>query len=111
MGISKDKVEHLIQKEISLIVQNDVKDSKVGMTTITAVKLTGDMSHAVVYFSIHGNDVRKDVALEGLNKAKGFIKSDLANRIDIKKIPDLEFKYDDSLDKGNRIEELLEQVK
>ncbi len=110
MNKSTEKIANQIQREISLIFQNDVKNSKIGYITVTDVKLTNDYSIATVYYTIFGNDSRKQVSKEGIEKSKGFIRSELAKRIHLKKVPELVFKIDETLEYGNRIEELLSDL-
>ncbi len=110
MNNSTQKIASQIQREISLIFQNEVKNTKIGYLTITGVKLTNDFSLATVYYTIIGNDSRKKVTQEGIEASKGFIRSELAKRIHMKKVPELVFKADESLAYGNKIEGILKSL-
>lgn len=109
MSIKLDRLSSIFSKEISKIINFDIKDSNITMVSVTDVKISSDLSYAKVYISmvIIKN---KNTTIQALNKAKGFIKSELSKRIKVRKIPDLEFIYDDSLDKGQKIEEILKRV-
>lgn len=110
MSKSVEKISHQIQKEISIIIQNEVKNTKIGYITITDTKVTNDLSLATIYYSILGDDNRKKAAQEGLESSNGFIRSELSKRIHMRKVPELKFKYDISLENGNKIDKLLEEL-
>jgi len=89
----------------------EIKDPRVALVTITKVKVTDDLRQAQVNFSIFGESDDKDDALQGLQSASGFIKRMLAQRVRLRRIPELRFCYDSSLEYGNRIEQLIEKGK
>lgn len=103
------RVEKQIEREVSYIVQNKIKDN-LGFITITGVKLTNDLSLATIYYSVINNDDRKNAVAQKLEKAKGFIRSELAKRLNRRTTPKLIFKYDESLDYGNKIERILKDI-
>ena len=102
-----DKIDSLLQKEISSILQKEISDPKLGFVTISEVKTASDFSLAKVYVSFLGKNYKKRDGIEVLRKSKGRIKSLLAKNINMRKVPDLEFIVDDSLDKIERIEEIV----
>jgi ribosome-binding factor A len=104
------KLEKQIEKELSRIFLNDVKDD-IGFITITGVDLTNDLSYAKVYYTVLGDDNKKEAVTKTLEKAKGFIRTTLGSRVQMRKIPELIFNYDESIDYGNKIEKLIEQIK
>ncbi|MEC9484598.1 MAG: 30S ribosome-binding factor RbfA [Candidatus Izemoplasma sp.] len=107
------KVEHLqtdIQRQLSKIYQTDVKDDRIGFITITAVKLTNDYSHLTVYYTILGDDEKKKEARRALEHSKKYVRTLLAQRVHMRKSPQIHFKYDESLEYGNRIERGLKKV-
>jgi ribosome-binding factor A len=104
------KLEKQVEREIAKILQEDVKED-LGFITITGVSLTNDLSFAKVYFSVLGNEDKRDSVKRKLEKAKGFVKTTLGSRVQMRKIPELIFAYDESIDYGNKIEKLLQQVK
>ena len=88
----------------------DVKDKSIGFITITEVRLTKDLSYLTVYYTILGKDTKKDAAKKAIDRSKAFIRTTLAHKVNMRKSPILVFKYDESLDYGNRIEEGLKKV-
>lgn len=110
MQIKKERLQSIIKKEISQIIFEDVKDPNIGFVTITDVDLTNDYSIAKVYVSFLDKIDINDYRLNNLNKAKGLIRSKLSKKLTIKKCPELIFILDESLKKGNRIEEVINEL-
>lgn len=110
MGLKKDKMDNIIQKEVSEIIQFELKNPKIGFVTITDVDVTSDMSYAKIFVSFLGQDACKEAGLKALNQSKGFIRSELAKRLTIRKTPELIFQLDNSLEKGNKIEKILHDI-
>jgi len=108
MSIKGEKLSHSFVEEISKIISEEVKDKKIGFVTITSAKVTSDLSYAKIYFTTLGADIKE--ATKALNRASGFIKMELSKRIDIRKMPEMEFIYDESIEYGNKIEELIEEI-
>jgi ribosome-binding factor A len=106
-----DKVGDLIRKEISEILVSDLKDPRIGFVTITKVAVSDDLRVARVYYSVFGGDDQKEESYQGLESAKGYIKRELGRRVRLKYIPEISFLFDDSLEYGEHIEELLRRVK
>jgi len=106
-----ERVQATIMEEISLIVLKELKDPRVERVTITGVKLSKDLRNATVYFSVLGEKEDIDQAQVGLDKASGFIRHRLGEKIRLRSLPELIFRYDDSIIRSARITELLEQVK
>lgn len=111
MGIKKERMENIIRKEISQIIQFKVKDPKIGFVTVSDVRVTNDYSYAKVYVSFLGKEERKEAGMLALNKSKGFIRSELSKILTTYKVPTLIFEHDNTLQKGNRIEEILQTIK
>ena len=107
MSIKIDRINSNMQKEISYIIANEVKNPNVKFVTITAVDVTNDLSFAKVYFTSLDD---KNEVLNALRSAKGYIKKELADRVDIRHIPELEFIYDESIEYGSRIEEKIKEI-
>ncbi len=102
----------MIKEEISfLIVKGEIKDPRVRAVTITGVEMSEDLRMAKVYFTVHGGQEERKRAMEGLGRAAGFIKRTLGKRLRLKRVPDLSFTFDDSLEYGDRIEELLKRIR
>jgi ribosome-binding factor A len=86
-----------------------VKDPRVGFVTVTIVKTSQDLRHATVYVSVLGDPGVRRRTLDGLRSAHGFLQRRVAGELRLKHTPTLEFAYDDSIDRGFRIDELLER--
>ena len=106
-----ERVGGLIQKVLSEILKKDIGDPRLKMTTITEVEVSRDLKLARIYFTAPGGKQKKDQALKGFNSARGFIKRILAHEIDLKYMPDIKFFYDDSLEYGAHIDELIKSTK
>ena len=102
------RIEMLIKKNISEIISFEVRNKSIGFVTVTDCKLSTDYQYCRVYVSFLGTNFPLK-NLEELNKVKGFIKSSLAKRMDIYKVPNLEFLLDDSYETGKKIEELIKK--
>ena len=108
--LKAERMDHILLKEISRILQFELKNPKLGFVTVTDVQCTKDLSLAKVYVSFLGQQTRNDAGLRVLNQSKGFIRSNLAKKIKIRKMPDLLFVQDLSLEQGNRIEKILHDL-
>jgi ribosome-binding factor A len=106
-----DKVGELIQVEISSLLLRRIKDPRIGMVTLTRVKVTDDLRIARVFYSVIGGDQEKKSSREGLESATGFIRRELGRRLRLRYTPELIFTFDDSLEYGNHIEQLLRGLK
>ncbi|WP_248926328.1 30S ribosome-binding factor RbfA [Paenibacillus hamazuiensis] len=104
------RVGEQIKKEISQIIQAELKDPRIGFITVTGVEVTNDFSQAKVFLSVMGSDEQKEETLKALSRSSGFIRSELGKRIRLRKIPELLFKFDASIDYGSRIEQLLDRI-
>jgi ribosome-binding factor A len=104
------RVGEQIKKELSQIIQSEIKDPRVGFMTLTGVELTNDLSQAKVYLSVMGTEQQKSDTLKALEKASGYIRSELGKRVRLRKVPDLLFKFDASIDYGTKIESILHQL-
>jgi len=112
MGTQRpERVQEALRQELSKIVQNDIKDPRLGFLTITKVELTKDLRYAKVYFSVLGESKDKHLALKGLNSAKGYIKSLLSDRIKLRFMPEIAFRIDESLEHTKAIYDILDKLK
>ena len=103
------RVETNLLRAITLILSREVKDPAVGFTTVTAVKLTSDLSYVTIYYTTLDEGKREDTA-KALERSKPFVRTALGKHVSMRKLPALVFKYDESLDRGNRIERGLKDV-
>lgn len=104
-----EKVERLIKEEISLIFLHKMQDAESGFITITRVKVSPDLKQAKIYFSVFEKE-KRELILDRINKKAGFIRSELAGRIQLKFTPELKFFIDDSLDYVEKIEGLIDKI-
>lgn len=105
-----ERLESTIQRTLSEIIQRDVKDSGIGFITLTEIRLTNDYSFLTVFYTILGQDPKKEAAKKALIRSTPFIKRQLAHKVKMRKTPNIIFKYDSSLEQGNRIEQGLKKV-
>lgn len=110
MAYKLDKVNVSIQKYVSDILQFDIKNNNIGFITVTGVETTNDYSYSKIFVSFL-DDKDIDFKMEQLEKSKGYIRSELAKKLTIRKCPDLIFVVDNSYNEGKHIEELLERIK
>lgn len=105
------RISDEIVKEVSgMIVRGELRDPRISSVFITGVKITENLSMAEVFFTVLGGEDEKSDALEGLEHAKGFIRSKLAKRLRMRKIPDIKFSYDKALEQGYRVDEILRGI-
>ncbi|MGI6555429.1 MAG: 30S ribosome-binding factor RbfA [Bacillota bacterium] len=110
-SLRPSRVAEEIKKEVSVIIQREVKDPRVGFVTVTGVEVTNDLRYAKIYVSVFGGNEEEERSLAALNKAKGLVRSEVGKRIRLRVAPEITFIIDKSLDRGARINELISQVK
>ncbi|WP_445594025.1 30S ribosome-binding factor RbfA [Bacillus velezensis] len=110
MSMRANRVGEQMKKELGDIISRKLKDPRIGFLTVTDVRVSGDLQIAKVYISVLGGEKKKEEALKGLAKAKGFIRSEIGSRIRLRKTPELEFEFDESIEYGNRIETLIHEL-
>jgi ribosome-binding factor A len=98
-----------IQRDLADLIRSQIKDPRVGMVSVNAVKVTRDLSHAKVYITIL-DDSQRQVTLDILQKAAGFLRHELGQIMSIRNIPQLHFIYDESIEQGSRLESLIEEA-
>ena len=104
-----EKLSALLKREISELLVNGVRDERIhqAMITITTVEVSGDLQHAKIFFSLFGEEQKKAEVLVCLEEAKGFIRGELARRLQLRRSPDLVFKIDQGISKGSSVLDLL----
>lgn len=105
----QQKVADQIQRELSDLIGRELRDPRIGFVTLTAVEVSLDRAHATVFFTCL-EAARTQQAAEGLNRAAGFLRSKLARRIKMFTVPDLRFRYDESVERGARLSELIDSL-
>lgn len=111
MNLKAEKFANNILKYVSQIIQRDVKDNNIGFVTVTDVVVTNDLQQATIYVKFLGSDEREKAGLKALNHSKGFIRTELAHKLNVRKVPELFFEVDTSLEQGNKIEQILKDLK
>lgn len=111
MGIRSERVEGQLRKEISKILQEDIKDPRIGFVTITRIDLTKNLRYARIYFSIMGDDDVKEESLKGIKSSIGFIRKLIAERMNLRYVPELYFKLDNSIEYSINLEKTFERIK
>ncbi len=110
MQAKNERIASIIMRNVSDIIRNDVKDPNIGFVTITDVEVTSDLSYATIYVTFLDKVDKSQYRLESLNKVKGLIRSKLAKTLSTRRCPELIFKYDDSLEKGNHIDKIIDDL-
>ncbi len=110
MSVTIDRIASQIQKELSKILALEVKEDDLRLVTITEVRVTNDLSFATIYYTVLGQDKRKAHVAEAFQRAKGYLRSEIAKRVKMRKVPDFIFKFDEALEYGNRIEQVLNEI-
>lgn len=110
MVLKKDKMNGIIQRAVTEILALEVKDPKIGFCTITAVDVTKDLSIAKIYVTFLGKGYNIKEGMEALNRSKGFIRSSLAKKLTVRKVPEIYFLQDTSLDYGNKIDAIIKEI-
>ncbi len=105
-----DKVAEAIHEIVSGLMIKGLKDPRIGFVTVTDVKLTDDLRLATIYFSVVGSDDEKRNCEKALNGAKGFIRKELGRNLRLRYVPDVIFKYDNSMDYAQRIESIINEI-
>ena len=112
LGRRIDRIEEQLRIELSEIIEREIQDPRIGLTTVTAVKVSPDLRHGRVFVTVLGDEAQRKKALEGLRSAASFVRRSLSKRLHhMRRVPELTFDYDEALEKSIRIEELLNQIK
>jgi ribosome-binding factor A len=106
------RVAELIKREVSQMLLNGIKDDRVGtgMVSVTDVDVSGDLQHAKIYVSIYGTDEAKVETMAGLKSATGYVRSELGARVRLRRTPEVIFLEDRSIERGNKVLALLNQL-
>lgn len=111
MSLRANRVAEQMKKELGDIITRKIKDPRVGFVTVTAVEVTGDLQQATVYISTLGGDKEREETFRALEKATGFIRTEIGQRIRLRRTPEITFEFDTSVEYGNKIESLLRSLK
>lgn len=111
MNYRAHRLAEELKNEISMIIAQDVRDPRVGLTTITRVEVSPDLRHARVFVSIFGSQEEKIRTLQALAAATPFIRKQVGARIRLRHTPELLFSYDDAVEYGDRMAQLIDEIK
>jgi ribosome-binding factor A len=106
-----ERVADLIRRELSDVLANRMRDPRLGFVSITGVDVSGDLGHATVWLSSLDGVEGRAVVLKVLGNAVPFLRRELAPRLGLREVPTLRFLYDESIERGARIEGLLRKIK
>lgn len=104
------RVGDQIQKELADLLRNEVKDPRVGEVTVTHVDVSPDLSHATIHFTHLAGREHADETLKALQRTTGFLRTALSHRLDLYSVPQLHFAYDDSIEAGMRLSQLIDDA-
>ena len=112
MGSNRpQRIAGAIQKKLSEILYNQLKDPRIGLVTVTNVQVSPDLRYVKVFFSVLGGEKQKKDTLIGLQRATGFVQRLIAEDLQLRFAPAIVFKFDETHEYGQRINELLEKIK
>ncbi|PLX44906.1 MAG: 30S ribosome-binding factor RbfA [Deltaproteobacteria bacterium] len=104
------RVSDLLKEETARIIQYNIKDPRVGFTTVTGAEVSSDLRYAKVFYTVFGDDAVREGTREGLESAKPYIRRELAKILSTKVVPHLTFVYDVSIERGQRLEDLINRT-
>lgn len=109
--LRSDRVAEEIKKIAASIIQNEVEDPRLpALTTVTDVEVSKDLAYATIYVSALGDGEQEKLTLDILERAKKFIRYRIGQEVQLRNVPEIRFKYDNSIAEGNRISKLIDQV-
>lgn len=114
MMMSKVRIQRIakqIERDVTDIIMKGVKDTKIGFVTITGAEVTNDLSYCKIYYTVLGGENREEAASKALERAKGFIRTELSKRLSTRKVPELIFEIDQSIKYGNKIDSMLADLR
>lgn len=109
MSIKLERLGNIFVEAISKVIHEEVKDDDIKFVTITAVDISSDLSYAKVYFT-NLIDSEREKVTKALNRASSFIRGKLFDMVEIRKMPELTFIYDESIEYGNKIEKIIDEI-
>jgi ribosome-binding factor A len=106
-----ERVSEAIKREVSVLILQEMKDPDVTHVTVTDVETSDDLRHAKIFVSVMGDEAVKKRSMEGLERAKGYLRTEISRRLRLRYAPELQMKLDRTIDRAMRIEELLNDLK
>ncbi|MDR7484172.1 MAG: 30S ribosome-binding factor RbfA [Armatimonadota bacterium] len=105
-----ERLAEVIRTEASEIIQRELKDPRIGFVSITDVVVSTDLRHAKIFVSVLGDEAAKQRSMEGLERARGHIRSALGARLQVRFVPEILFRLDESIERGARVVSLMREV-
>jgi ribosome-binding factor A len=105
-----ERVAQMVQQLLGEVFARGMRDPRIGLVTITGVKMSPDLREARVYWTVHGDSEQRAHTAKGLDKARGFLRREIGAQLKLRLTPDLHFTYDEAIDRGERIELLIRKV-
>lgn len=105
-----ERIQEQVREEVSQMLATEVRDPRVGLVTVTRTKVTGDLSLARIYWTILGNADERKKTQQGLERATGFVRHLLAERLSLRRSPEVKFIYDESVAAQQRVEEIIHEI-
>jgi len=105
----RERIGDQLQVELADLIQHEVRDPRIGFVTVTEVRMSPDLKYARVYVSVFGDDEKRREGFAALQRAGGFLRSQVGRRLGLRHTPELRFELDETLDTSERIESLLEE--
>lgn len=105
-----ERVAEMVQQEVSRMLVRGIKDPRIGLVTITGAKMSPDLREAWIYWAVHGDLKERQRTQEGLDAAKGYIRRELGTALSLRVLPHLHFVFDEAIERGDRIEQLIRKV-
>jgi ribosome-binding factor A len=105
-----ERVAQMVQHLLGELFARGMRDPRIGLVTITGVKMSPDLREARVYWTVHGDPDQRKHTAKGLENARGFLRREIGIELKLRVTPDLHFTYDEAIDRGERIEQLIRQV-
>ena len=110
MQYRSDRLAQELRNEVSYIISRELKDPRLGFATITAVKVSPDLKYARILVSVLGTPEKQKTTMIALQKSAGFVRRQLSSRLKLRQCPELKFEYDDSIEYGAKMDEILNEV-
>ncbi|HEC17169.1 MAG TPA: 30S ribosome-binding factor RbfA [Sedimenticola sp.] len=105
-----ERVGSQMQRELSILVRDGLKDPRLGMVTIQEVRVVRDLSHAKVYVTVMGGEADRAASIRILNESASFLRRELGRLMKLRTVPQLKFVYDDSIERGSRLSAMIEEA-
>ena len=105
-----DRVGEAIQELVAGLLVRDIKDPRIGLITITGVRISPDLRHARIFFSSLGDDEQRNRSLRGLRSAAGFVRGQIARQLNLRVAPEIVFEFDPSLEEAEKLSRLLKDT-